>query len=108
MTCWKLKATGYRKINEKFFFTSVSSTFTFSGDGKYFFTDENSGQDITIYDAISLDKVKSIKLECKDQYDNPIAYFYGTVFSQDGSYLLAGDSYTRYIFDAKTGKYLNK
>jgi len=46
-------------------------------------------------------------MKCKDDSDNDITYFYDTRLSYDGSYLVAGDSMNRYIFDVH-GKFLRR
>lgn len=102
---WEVKSSGYRKIKEQFLFEPMSSSIEFSKDGKRMLLTHNDSQTLSIYDALQLNKISTFKLECNDDYGNPITYFYGTMLSFDGSYIIAGDSYTRRIFDIN-GKFV--
>jgi len=65
----------------------------------------NDSQTIAIYYTETMELFSKIKLEAKDENEQPITYFYGTLLSYDGSYIIAGDSYIRRIFDNK-GKFI--
>jgi WD40 repeat protein len=102
---WEVRSSGYRKLKEQFLFEAIISSIEFSKDGKRMMISHSDNQTISIYDALELKRISTFKLEAKDEYGNALTYFYGSMLSYDGSYILAGDSYTRRIFDID-GKFI--
>lgn len=52
-----------------------------------------------IYNAETLELVSKKELTGKTDEGTDYTYFYDSKISYDGSYLIGGDSYSRYIFD---------
>jgi hypothetical protein len=96
---WRVKNDGYRKVKEVYVFESVGATIEFSKNGKYMLFMANDSKTHIVYDAMTLERVSKFEMKCKDAYENEISYFYGSILSYDGSYIIAGDGTTRYIFD---------
>lgn len=103
---WEIKNTSYRKIKETYFFETMSTSIEFSKDGKTMMLSQSDNKTMIVYDAINLNRLSKFEISAKDTYGNDVYFYYGTLLSYDGSYVIAGDSYTKYIFD-RDGKFLN-
>ena len=58
-----------------------------------------------IYDALTLNLISKSELKAQDSNGYDLAYFYSMFPSFDGSYILSGDSYNRWVFDNQ-GKFI--
>ena len=105
LTLWEITNRGYRKINESYIFESINNTMEFSANGKYFVLSCNDSKTFIIYDAQNLSRINKFELKAKDTSGYDVTYFYSALLSKDGSYLLSGDGYQRYVFD-KEGKFV--
>jgi len=74
-------------------------------NGKFFLLTGTDSQTHIVYNALTLEEVSNVKLTCKDSNDYDVTYFYSTMLSYDGSYLVGGDGTTRHIFDQQ-GKFI--
>jgi hypothetical protein len=99
MTMWRVKNDGYRKVKEVYIFEPIIATIEFSKNGKYMLFMMHDSKTHIVYDAMTMERVSKFEMKCKDSSDNEISYFYGSLLSYDGSYIIAGDSTFRYIFD---------
>lgn len=95
---WKVKNDGYRKIKEVYLFEPINTTMEFSKDGKVLLLTQNDSKTHIVYNALTLERIAKFELKCKDSNDYDVTYFYGSQLSFDGTYIIAGDSYSRYIF----------
>ena len=59
----------------------------------------NDARTHLIYNAQTLELISKKELTGKNKDGNEITNFYDSRLSYDGTYLVAGDSYTKYIFD---------
>ena len=96
---WKVKNDGYRKVKEVYIFELINATIEFSKNGKYLLFMMTDSKTHIVYDAMTMERVSKFEMKCKDALGNEISYFYGSLLSYDGSYIIAGDSAFRYIFD---------
>ena len=104
---WEITNRGYRKINESYIFESINNTIEFSANGKYFILACSDSKTFMIYDAQNLSRINKLELKAKDTNDYDVTYFYSAMLSKDGSYIISGDGYQRYIFD-REGKFLKR
>lgn len=105
ITLWELTATGTRKMNEVYIFESVSYSMEFSTDGKIFVMMGNDYKTCYIYNALNLELISKWELKGQDGNGYDLTYFYTMYPSYDGSYLLSGDTYSRWVFDNQ-GKFI--
>ena len=85
-------------MKEVFLFDPMNNELNFSKDGKYLLIMGNDSVTHMVYDALTLEKLSHFKATAKDASGYDVTYFYGSQLSYDGSYIVAGDSYNRYIF----------
>lgn len=104
---WEVKSNGYRKLNEIYIFDTINTVFEFSADGKFLLLACTDSKSFLLYDAVNMKFIRKMTLSAKDDNGNVIEYFYSCMLSTDGSYLVTGDSYSRYIFDIE-GKFIRK
>ncbi|CAI2381450.1 unnamed protein product [Moneuplotes crassus] len=99
LTLWEIEIYGYRKIKEIFLFEQVSNQISVSDNGKFLLLWLSDNRTHMIYNAETLELVSKKELTAKTDDGGEVTYFYDSKLSFDGSYLIGGDSYSRYIFD---------
>ena len=105
MTLWEYSSTGIRKLNETYIFENTYSSMEFSKDGKIFIFMLQDYKTCLVYDALTLNLISKWELKGQDSNGYDLTYFYNMYPSFDGSYLLSGDSYSRWVFDNQ-GKFI--
>lgn len=96
---WEISNRGYRKINETYIFESLNNTIEFSADGKYMLLAVNDSKTFLFFDAQTLTRLHKVELKAKDANGYDVTYFYSSTLSRDGTYIITGDSYMKYIFE---------